>query len=103
MSRGREIDLRQHKQLLKNSAEVARIWVTDHGPSTVVIDPGVLDEPFAFGILMVDTIRHAARAYAHAQGITEAQALILIWGGVDAERARPTATPQTITPGESIN
>lgn len=103
MSRGREIDLRQQKQLLNDSAEVARIWVTDHGPSTIVIDPGVLDEPIAFGILMVDTVRHAARAYAHAQGISEAKALMLIWGGVDAERARPTAAPQTLTPGESVN
>ena len=41
---------------------------------------------------------------AHAQqGISEAKALMLIWGGVDAECARPTADPQTITPGESIN
>ena len=68
-----------------------------------MIDPAVLEEPFAFGILMVDAIRHAARAYAHVQGISEAWALMLIWGGVDAERARPTADPKTITPGESIN
>ena len=70
----------------KDSAEVARIWITNQRGSTVLIDPGVLSDAEMFGVLMADTIDHAAKAHAHMLGITEAQAAALIWRGVDRAR-----------------
>ena len=70
-----------------DSAEVARIWITNRKGSTVLIDPGVLSDAEMFGVLMADTIEHAAKAHAAALGITEQQAAALIWRGVDRTRA----------------
>ncbi len=75
----------------EDSAEVARIWVTDRKGSTVIIDAGVLADPEMFGVLMADTIRHAAVAHARALAMPEAEAAALIWRGVDG--ARPQADP----------
>ena len=69
------------------SAEVARIWVTNGAGATVLIDPGVLADAEMFGVLMADTIDHAAKAHAAALTITEEQAAALIWRGVDRARA----------------
>lgn len=75
----------------ERSAEVARIWVTDGGGATVLIDPGVLDDAEMFGMLMADTIGHAAKAHAAAMDMTEEQATALIWRGVDDARAASEA------------
>ncbi len=81
---------------LDHSLEVARLWVQDGGPATCIIDPMVLREPEMFGMLMVDTVRHAARAYAQCYGISESAALSRIWDGLDAERDCPTSPIRTI-------
>jgi hypothetical protein len=73
-----------------HSVEIARLWVTDRGPSTVFINAGPLADPFAFGVLLADTAHHAAKAYAKAHGMTEEEALAKIWEGLDAERADPS-------------
>lgn len=69
-----------------DSAEVARIWITNGKGSTVLIDAGVLSDAEMFGVLMADTIGHAARAHAQALELTEEQALALIWRGLDRAR-----------------
>jgi Domain of unknown function (DUF5076) len=71
---------------LDNSVEVARLWVENGGPATCLIQPERLAEPEMFGMLMVDTIRHAAIAYSQCHGISEAEALARIWEGLDMER-----------------
>ena len=82
---------------LDNSLEFARLWVDPEGPSTYLIEPRHLGaDPFAFGMAMVDTIRHAARAYAHAVGVTEEHALERIYEGFDAERGMNTTGLDTI-------
>lgn len=81
---------------LDNSVEVARLWVQNGGPATCIIDPGLLQQPELFGMLMVDTVRHAARAYAQCHGMTEEAALARIWDGLDAERDMNTTPLSTI-------
>ncbi|MCL9997824.1 MAG: DUF5076 domain-containing protein [Erythrobacter sp.] len=81
---------------LDRSVEVARLWVQNGGPATCIIDPGLLREPELFGMLMVDTVRHAARAYAQRYGMTEDAALTRIWAGLEAERDRHTSPIKTI-------
>ena len=84
-----EISMAAAPALGPDSAEVARIWVTDGQGSTVLIDAGVLADPEMFGVLMADTIRHAARAHARALDMGEEEAAALIWRGLDG--ARPVA------------
>lgn len=64
---------------LDQSHKVARLWVEDGAGATCIIQPENLEMPEMFGMLMVDSVRHGARAYAQAQGISETEALTRIW------------------------
>lgn len=81
---------------LANSTEVARLWVENEGPATCIIQPDKLAEPEMFGMLMVDSIRHGARAYSQCYGMSEEDALKRIWDGVDMERANNTTELDTV-------
>ncbi len=83
--------------------EVARLWVEDQGPATCLIQPDKLEQPEMFGMLMVDAIRHGARAFAQAHGIAENEALEKIWAGVDAERDHSTTDLDTVQNYEKPN
>ncbi|MFN2099551.1 DUF5076 domain-containing protein [Altererythrobacter sp. MF3-039] len=99
-----EIDVSSF-DFLANASEFARLWNEEGEGLTAIIEPrGLAPDPFVFGMAMVDTIRHAAKAYAHAVQIPEEDALARIWEGFEAERDNPTDTPQQIDPdsGEAI-
>jgi len=81
---------------LESSVEVARLWIENEGPATCLIQPDVLQEPEMFGMLMVDTIRHAARAYAQCYGLAEREALTRIWQGVEMESQNTTTDIDTV-------
>lgn len=75
------------------SVEILRAWVVDGGLE-VSLAP-VFKEPGAWGMLLVDVARHAARAYA-AEGVaTEAEAMKQIRRLFEAEIARPTDLGRT--------
>ena len=48
------------------------------------------DDPFTWGVLLVDLARHASRIYALEAGLNEAEALAEIRRGIAAELAHPT-------------
>lgn len=48
------------------------------------------DDPFTWGILLVDLARHASRIYALETGIAEEEALAQIQSGMVSELNRPT-------------
>ncbi len=84
------IDLVPHAHLLTNSREFLRLWAAKDGPTTCFINPvPVGPDPAAFGVALVDCIRHAAKSWARATTMTEAEALERIWYGLDSERAGP--------------
>jgi hypothetical protein len=85
------INLAGVEALAGDSREIARLWVTHRGPATIFINPGHLADPAMFGMLLVDTARHAARAYAQAQGRDESEMLTRLWQGFDTERDTPTS------------
>ncbi len=97
-----EISLEQGDALTEDSAEVARIWVTDNSGSSVWIDARVLEDPRVFGYLMADTIRHAARAYAGTWELDENDALQAIVDGVAEELSEQFGEIDTIQEG-SLN
>ena len=102
MTHRNEIPLENGDALTDDSAEVARIWVTDKAGSSVWIDARVLESPTVFGYLMADTIRHAARAYAGTWSLNESDALQAIVDGVANELADQFGDIETIQDG-SVN
>lgn len=48
------------------------------------------DDPFTWGVLLVDLARHAARIYAMETDLSEADALAEIVAGIQAELDDPT-------------
>lgn len=88
--------------LSEDSAEVARIWITDGAGSAVWINAGVIEDPHVFGYLMADMIRHAARAYAEAGDMPEREALQHIVNGL-TEDLRAQAAPTTTLHDGSLN
>jgi Domain of unknown function (DUF5076) len=88
------IDLVPYHDMIKGSREFLRVWAQEGGPVTCFINPvPVGGDPMGFGIALVDCIRHGAKTWAKATGVSEEEALARIWKGVDAERANPTDLP----------
>ena len=100
MSKPREIALENGDVLTEDSAEIARIWVTDGAGSSVWIAAHLIEDPTVFGYLMADTIRHAARAYATTWGHGEDAALQAIVDGVFAEFGDQVETIETLQEGK---
>ncbi len=94
------ISLDKGDNLTPQSAEVARIWVTNNAGSSVWIDARVLADPVAFGYLIADTMRHAARAYATTYDADEATMLQTISDGVVEELREQFANITTIQEGK---
>ena len=89
---------------LQGSQEFLRMWNGEQEGLTCLIEPRAIGaDPFVFGMAMVDAIRHGAKAYAHAVGVSEEQALGRIWEGFDAERDSPTDEPREIDPNGKPN
>jgi hypothetical protein len=97
-----EISLEDGDILTDDSHEVARVWITDQGGSSVWISAWLLEDPKVFGYLMGDTIRHAARAYAGTFDMDEDEALQAIVDGVTEELREQVNPIETIQEG-SLN
>ena len=74
--------------LAKGGHEVLRASIVDGGVSVALRRS--FDDPFTWGILLVDLARHAARIYALETEMSEEEALEQIRSGIEAELERPT-------------
>ena len=83
------------------SFELLRVWSQPGGQQQVVLQIA-WEDPGAWGLLIVDVARHAAKAYAK-QGIPERQALDRILSLFRAEIASPTDTPIDVSSGSRGN
>ena len=98
-----EIDVSE-VDILDGSQEFVRMWYGEDGGATCLVEPRNLDpDPFIFGLVMVDCIKHGAKAYARALGIGETEALTRIFEGFDAERHYPSDEPREISPTRKLN
>ena len=98
-----ELNVDDLSPLLVGSSEFVRLWAKQDGPVTCLIDPTVVGpDPLLFGIAIMDCIRHGAKAYEQAVSVSEEHALQRILEGFDAERAKPTDTPQQIISGSTL-
>jgi hypothetical protein len=73
-----------------SAVEVLRVWAEPSAGQQFVLKT-TWKEPGAWGLLLADVARHAAKAYA-AEGVPEAQALDRILQLFHAELAAPTDT-----------
>ena len=77
-----------------DATEVLRAFVVEGGLS-IAFTPA-FEEPDIWGLLRVDIVRHAARAYACEGAYTEEDALARIVEMFEAEIARPTDMGKTV-------
>ncbi len=86
--------------LTDDSAEIARIWITNGAGSSVWIAAHIVENPTIFGYLMADTMRHAAKAYAGTWSIDEAAALQAIVNGAGEQLRDQFGNIETIQEGK---
>ena len=72
----------------KGGVEILRAFIVDGAVSVAM--QRAFDEPFTWGILLVDLARHASRIYALETKMSEEEVLEAIRAGIDAEFDRPT-------------
>ena len=77
------------------TSEVLRVWAGPKHPQQLSLRT-TWSDPAAWGLLLADIARHAAKAYA-AQGKDEAAALERIREGFSAEWSAATDEPLDIT------
>lgn len=71
-----------------DAREVLRAWILGEGAAIVTLDPSFKDVA-AWGILLVDIARHAARAHANDDGAAS-EHLARIRSALEAEWDSPT-------------
>ena len=79
--------------LEKGGIEILRASVVDGAVSVAL--RRAFDDPFTWGVLLVDLARHAARVYAMETELSEEEALVEITAGLRAELEDPTDTGST--------
>lgn len=79
----------------EGSFEILRVWGGDNLPQQFSMIT-TWEDPGAWGLLMVDIARHAAKAYGKSGNINEQEALNRIKQLFDAEWRKPTDVPQQI-------
>jgi hypothetical protein len=74
--------------LEKGGVEILRASVVDGAVSIAL--RRAFDDPFTWGVLLVDLARHAARIYAKETDVSEDEAMAAITAGMRAEIEDPT-------------
>jgi len=74
--------------LEKGGIEILRASVVDGAVSVAL--RRAFDDPFTWGVLLVDLASHAARVYAMETELSEEEALVEITAGLRAELEDPT-------------
>ncbi|HVR92191.1 MAG TPA: DUF5076 domain-containing protein [Novosphingobium sp.] len=84
---------------LKDAVEVIRAFLPGKEPvrGGIYIDPPAELEPFGFGILLADLLRHASYAYAYKFGLDADEMYSAIYNGFKAELTSPTEDVKPMT------
>ncbi len=72
--------------------EILRVWAA-HGAQHVSLASGLWDNPFSWGIMLVDLAKHVANAYMLARGLDYDHTLAAIRSGFEAEWNHATDNP----------
>jgi len=79
----------------RDSVEMVRVWAAPNDGQQIVLRT-MWSDPAAWGLLLVDIARHAAKAYER-EGRDPAEVLARIREGFDAEWVVPTDRPEDLT------
>ena len=90
----RELELPPIAKSSSKAVEVLRVWTVSGQPQQLTLRTTWKD-PGAWGILLADVARHAAKAYEN-EGHERAEALTRIRLLLDAEFAAPTDIPSEL-------
>jgi hypothetical protein len=74
--------------LEKGGIEILRASVVDGAVSIAL--RRAFDDPFTWGVLLVDLARHASRVYAMETDLSEEEALVEIVSGIQTELDNPS-------------
>jgi len=77
------------------AVEVLRVWAADGQPQQLTLKTTWKDSA-AWGLLLADVARHAAKAYAN-EGYNAEEVLERIRQSLDAEFSNPTDTPRELS------
>ena len=80
----KELPIPDEAATSKDAIELARIWVAKGGQH-VSLATGIWDDPAAWGLMLVDLMRHVASAYEETSGMERDAILARIRSGFDAE------------------
>ena len=75
---------------LEGHDEAVRIFLGKEGGNAFLIRPEAIGEPFMFGMMCVDLLKHGAMAFAQASGADHQETFKAIVAGFTAEMQRPT-------------
>lgn len=87
--RKNQLDIPPDAKSDPDAVEIARIWAAN-GKQHVCLRTGLWDDPFAWGIMLVDLAKHAANAYEQTEGRNRGEVLQRIKEGFEAEWQSPT-------------
>lgn len=79
----------------QGSFEILRVWGGNDLPQQCALNT-TWEDPGAWGLLLVDIARHAAKAYGSTGNITEQEAMERIKLLFDAEWEEPTDVPKQV-------
>ena len=84
---------------LEDAVEIIRVFLPGERPirGGIYINPPKSLEPFGFGMILADLLRHAALAYAYKFGLDADHARRAISSGLKAELASPTEDVKPLT------
>jgi hypothetical protein len=89
MSRKGELSIPPDAAADERAVEIVRVWAAGD-KHRFVLCTEVWDDPGAWGLMLVDLARHAAKAYAMNDGLEAEAVLDRIKQGFDAEWEFPT-------------
>jgi Domain of unknown function (DUF5076) len=92
MSRPDELTVPDGTESDPKAFEVIRVWIANKGLH-VSLRTGVWQDPFAYGVMLSDLMKHIANAYQQEQGLDPLKTLQRIKAGLDAESSSPADRP----------
>ena len=88
---GHRFDLGEAEGHLDDLDEAVRIFIgREGGGNAFLIQPESIGEPFMFGMMCVDLMKHGAMAFVRANGEDAQEVFHKIVEGFTAEMQRPT-------------
>lgn len=89
MQHRNEITVPPDAETDKFAVEIARVWAAG-GKQYLVLRPAIFGDPVAWGLMLVDLVRHAANTYESDKKHTLNEILARIKAGFDTEWQTPS-------------